>query len=136
MSNFWGELTAHLSAGNDLTPDLAQSAMAQILEGQASEDSIKEFLISLKNKGESSTDISLLASQLLKYSLPIQISERAVDPVGTGGDGKNTVNISTSAAIVTTAAGARVVKHGSIAASSKSGAADVLAALEIGRAHV
>ena len=131
MSDFWGELTAHLSAGNDLTPDLAQSAMSQILEGQASEDSIKEFLISLKNKGESATDISLLASQLLKYCLPIQISERAVDPVGTGGDGKNTVNISTSAAIVTTAAGARVVKHGSIAASSKSGAADVLAALGI-----
>jgi anthranilate phosphoribosyltransferase len=127
----WDALYAHLNSGKDLTKDLAQEVMSQILEGKATEEEIKDFLLALKGKGESSTDISLLAEQLLKYALPISISERAVDPVGTGGDGKNTVNISTSAAIVTTAAGARVVKHGSIAASSKSGAADVLSALGI-----
>jgi anthranilate phosphoribosyltransferase len=131
MSNNWDFLYSHLNSGKDLTPGLAQEVMGEILEGRASEEDIKNFLLALKAKGESATDISLLASELLKYALPISITDRAVDPVGTGGDGKNTVNISTSSAIVTTAAGARVVKHGSIAASSKSGAADVLAALGI-----
>jgi anthranilate phosphoribosyltransferase len=131
VSTNWQEIASFLKAGNDLTPALAEEVMTQILEGQANEEEIKEFLLALKTKGESATDIALLVSQLLRYALPVSISERAVDPVGTGGDGKNTVNISTSSAIVTTAAGARVVKHGSIAASSKSGAADVLSALGV-----
>ena len=131
MANNWKALIAHLEQNLDLNEALATSAMSEILEGRAAEEDIKNFLIALKNKGESATDISLLVNELLKYALPISISERAVDPVGTGGDGKNTVNISTSAAIVTTAAGARVVKHGSIAASSKSGAADVLTELGV-----
>lgn len=127
----WKLLHSHLEKGLDLTPELAQFVMGQILEGRAEEEAIKLFLLDLKEKGESSTDIDLLVQQLLKYALPIEISDYAVDPVGTGGDKKNTVNISTSAAIVTTAAGARVVKHGSIAASSKSGSADVLTALGV-----
>lgn len=131
MADLWSNLFTHLQSKEDLTPELATFVMTEILEGQAPEEDIKNFLLLLKDKGESSTDIALLAEMLFKYALPINISERAVDPVGTGGDGKNTVNISTSAAIVTTAAGARVVKHGSIAASSKSGSADVLAALGI-----
>ena len=131
MADLWSNLFSHLQKKDDLTPELATFVMTQILEGLASEEEIKNFLLLLKEKGESSTDIALLVEMLYKYALPINISERAVDPVGTGGDGKNTVNISTSAAIVTTAAGARVVKHGSIAASSKSGSADVLAALGI-----
>jgi len=131
VANNWSALIAHLNSGADLTPSLTEEVMREILEGLAEENDIKDFLLALKNKGESSTDISLMVKELLKYALPINITDRAVDPVGTGGDGKNTVNISTSAAIVTTAAGARVVKHGSIAASSKSGAADVLNALGI-----
>jgi anthranilate phosphoribosyltransferase len=68
---------------------------------------------------------------MYSYCAPIDINERAVDTVGTGGDGGNTINISTTAAIITNAAGARVVKHGNRAASSKSGAADLLEALDI-----
>ncbi|TSA47466.1 MAG: anthranilate phosphoribosyltransferase, partial [Actinomycetales bacterium] len=131
MEVFWSQLFSHLSDHKDLTSELAISVMSEILEGRASEAHIAKFLTLLNEKGESATEISLLAEQLLRYALPINISERAVDPVGTGGDGKNTVNISTSAAIVTTAAGARVAKHGSIAASSKSGSADVLSALGV-----
>ncbi len=129
--NLWQALFNHLENKNDLNEELTSFVMGEILEGRADEGSIKKFLLLLKEKGESSTDISLLVSQLLKYALPIQINDYAVDPVGTGGDKKNTVNISTSSAVLTTAAGARVVKHGSIAASSKSGSADVLEALGV-----
>ena len=131
MVDIWQQLFSHLTEKRDLNSDLSTFVMTEILEGRADEENIKKFLLLLKEKGESATDISLLVEMLYKYALPISITERAVDPVGTGGDGKNTVNISTSAAIVTTAAGARVVKHGSIAASSKSGSADVLSALGI-----
>jgi anthranilate phosphoribosyltransferase len=131
MADLWSALFENLGAKKDLTPELSTFVMTEILEGRAEEENVKKFLLSLKEKGESAQDITQLVEMLYKYALPISISDRAVDPVGTGGDGKNTVNISTSAAIVTTAAGARVVKHGSIAASSKSGSADVLSALGI-----
>jgi anthranilate phosphoribosyltransferase len=68
---------------------------------------------------------------MYEHSAPIEITDRAVDTVGTGGDGANTINISTTAAIITAAAGARVVKHGSRAVSSKSGASDFLEALGV-----
>jgi anthranilate phosphoribosyltransferase len=105
--------------------------MSQILEGKASNDEIKQFLTGLKYKGESAPEVEALVAQMYSYSAPINITERSVDTVGTGGDGANTINISTAAAIVTNAAGARVVKHGNRAASSKSGSADLLEALGI-----
>ena len=105
--------------------------MNQILSGSASDEEIKNFLLGLKAKGESSDEVIALIDEMYVHSVPLQIEERAVDPVGTGGDGFNTINISTASAIVTVAAGARVVKHGNRAASSKSGAADVLEALGV-----
>jgi anthranilate phosphoribosyltransferase len=127
----WNDLFDSLASKNNLSEEQAQFTMGEILQGRADEEEIKKFLTLLAEKGESPSEITFLVSELLKYALPITINDYAVDPVGTGGDKKNTVNISTSAAIVTTAAGARVVKHGSIAASSKSGSADVLAALGV-----
>jgi anthranilate phosphoribosyltransferase len=68
---------------------------------------------------------------MYQFCAPISITERAVDTVGTGGDGAHTINISTTAAIIAASAGSRVVKHGNRAASSKSGAGDLLEALGV-----
>ena len=127
----WDLIFNSLSAVEDLSSDQITWAMGQILEGKASNDQIKQFLLGLKAKGESAKEVQALVSQMYSYCAPINITERAVDTVGTGGDGANTINISTTAAIITNAAGARVVKHGNRAASSKSGAADLLEALGI-----
>jgi anthranilate phosphoribosyltransferase len=122
----WELIHAELQAGRDLEPRATAWAMDQILSDAAPIEELKEFLLELKAKGESALEVSTLISGMYQHCAPIEISERAVDIVGTGGDGRNTINISTTAAIVTTAAGARVVKHGNRAATSKSGSADVL----------
>ena len=105
--------------------------MGEILEGHAQIEDVKNYLVKLSAKGESAAEISAMIDQMYRFSAPITIPDRAVDIVGTGGDGYNTINISTTAAIITTAAGARVVKHGARAATSKSGAADFLEALGV-----
>jgi anthranilate phosphoribosyltransferase len=127
----WDLILKSLSDKSDLSNEQITWAMSQILEGKASNDEIKQFLIGLKSKGESAAEVEALVAQMYSYSASINITERSVDTVGTGGDGANTINISTAAAIVTNAAGARVVKHGNRAASSKSGSADLLEALGI-----
>ena len=127
----WDLIFQALTEKKDLSNQQITWAMAQILEGKAGNDQIKQFLLGLKAKGESASEVEALVTQMYSYCAPINITERAVDTVGTGGDGANTINISTAAAIVTNAAGARVVKHGNRAATSKSGSADLLEALGI-----
>jgi len=105
--------------------------METILLGEAEVSDIKSFLVALKNKGESAEEVSALVDQMFLHSSPISIAERAVDTVGTGGDGAHTINISTTAAIIAASAGARVVKHGNRAASSRSGSGDLLEALGV-----
>jgi anthranilate phosphoribosyltransferase len=105
--------------------------MNEILTGNADNDVIKRFLLALKAKGETSEEVGALVALMYQHCGPISITERAVDTVGTGGDGAHTINISTTAAIIAAAAGVKVVKHGNRAASSKSGAADLLEALGI-----
>ena len=127
----WEEILTALADNKDLNNSEVRWAMDQILTGQAEIGFIKKFLLALKEKGETAAEVIALVDQMYEKSLPISILERAVDTVGTGGDGANTINISTTAAIITNAAGARVVKHGNRAASSKSGSADLLEALGV-----
>ena len=127
----WIESIARLKGGIDLEPDEISSIMQTILEGRADVSSIKEFLLALKSKGESAEEVSALVAEMFRHSSPISITERSVDTVGTGGDGAHTINISTTAAIIAASAGARVVKHGNRAASSKSGSGDLLEALGV-----
>jgi len=133
MSNqtSWSAINETLTTGLDLETTSAQWAMNEILQGNAQVTEIKDFLLALKTKGEIAEEVNAFISVMYQHSAPIEISERAVDTVGTGGDGANTINISTTAAIVAAAAGAKVVKHGNRAASSKSGSADLLQALGV-----
>ena len=127
----WEESVLRLQSGVDLNPAEISLMMQTILEGRAEVDAIKEFLLALKAKGESAEEVTALVEEMYRHSAPISISERAVDTVGTGGDGAHTINISTTAAIIAASAGARVVKHGNRAASSKSGSGDLLEALGV-----
>lgn len=127
----WGHISEVLDKKQDLSTDEVHWAMGQILEGLAPVEDVKNYLTKLSVKGESASEISAMIDQMYAFAAPITIPDRAVDIVGTGGDGFNTINISTTAAIITTAAGARVVKHGARAASSKSGAADFLEAFGV-----
>ena len=127
----WSTLTEKLSAGLDLDREEIQQAMREILSGESEIESVKSFLLALKSKGETAEEVGALVEVMYAHAGPISIQERAVDTVGTGGDGAHTINISTTAAIIAAAAGARVVKHGNRAVSSKSGASDFLEALGV-----
>ncbi len=127
----WSTYIDRLSNGLDLEGHEISSVMETILRGEAEVAEIKSFLLALKNKGESAEEVSALVNQMFLHSAPISIADRAVDTVGTGGDGAHTINISTTAAIIAASAGARVVKHGNRAASSKSGSGDLLEALGV-----
>ena len=131
MQSRWNSHIAHLQSGLDLEIADVQWCMNEILMGNSDVEVIKAFLLALKSKGETPEEVGALVAQMYQHCAPISITERAVDTVGTGGDGAHTINISTTAAIIAAAAGVKVVKHGNRAASSKSGAADLLEALGI-----
>ncbi|MBZ6378618.1 anthranilate phosphoribosyltransferase [Pacificimonas flava] len=100
-----------------------------ILSGSVDDAEIARFLIELSDRGETVDEIVGAASALRCHMIAVSAPEGAVDVCGTGGDGAHTRNISTAVAILVAAAGVPVAKHGNRAASSKSGAADVLSAL-------
>ncbi len=131
MNFSWDYISEQLLSKQNLSTQEVHWAMGQILDGNAGVEDIKSYLTNLTAKGESASEISAMIDQMYEYAMPITVPDRAVDIVGTGGDGFNTINISTTAAIVTTAAGARVVKHGNRAASSMAGSANFLEALGV-----
>ncbi|NRQ34875.1 anthranilate phosphoribosyltransferase [Nonomuraea sp. NN258] len=127
----WPSLLTTLLDGVSLSARQAAWAMEQIMTGAATDAQIAAFAVALRAKGETVAEVSGLADGLLAGSSAIRIPGDTVDLVGTGGDRANTVNVSTMAAIVAAAAGAKVVKHGGRAASSAAGAADVLEELGV-----
>jgi anthranilate phosphoribosyltransferase len=121
---------ARLLDGHDLSREEARGTMAVIMAGEATQVQIAGFLVALRAKGETADEIAGCAEAMREHVLRVSPARTdLVDVVGTGGDGANTYNISTAAALVTAAAGAAVAKHGNRAASSQTGAADVLEAL-------
>jgi anthranilate phosphoribosyltransferase len=127
----WPELLSSLVRREDQPAEATAWAMGQILGGEATPAQLAAFVIGLRSKGETVEELTGLADMMIEFATPIEIGGPAVDVVGSGGDRANTVNISTMAAIVAAAAGAKVVKHGNRAASSACGAADVLEALGV-----
>lgn len=108
-----------------------RDAVSIMMRGEASHDQIAEFLTVLAERGETSDEITGAAQVMRDMAQTITAPAGAVDCCGTGGDGAHTYNISTAVALVAASCGVPVAKHGNRAASSKSGAADVLEALGV-----
>ncbi|MBB3661200.1 anthranilate phosphoribosyltransferase [Prauserella sediminis] len=122
----WPSILGRLIDRADLSEEETAWAMDQIMTDAATPSQIGGFAVGLRAKGETPAEISGMASAMLAHARTLDIDYTAVDIVGTGGDRAGSVNISTMSSLVVAATGAPVVKHGSRAASSKSGAADVL----------
>jgi len=122
-----------IASRQDLTGEEMRAVMTTIMEGNATPSQIGAFLMGMRVKGETVGEIAAAVSILREKMVPVQVAEpeNTIDIVGTGGDGAETLNISTASAFVTAAAGVPVAKHGNRALSSKSGASDVLTALGV-----
>jgi anthranilate phosphoribosyltransferase len=131
MAGSWPQLLGHLVAGNDLSAEDTAWAMDLVMTGEATPARVAAFVVALRAKGETPAEVRGMADAMLQHANMLDIPQRAVDVVGTGGDRSGSVNISTMTSIVLAASGATVVKHGNRAASSSCGTADVLEALGI-----
>ncbi|MER6539491.1 anthranilate phosphoribosyltransferase [Streptomyces sp. 900105755] len=127
----WPGVLNALLYGQDQSSDATAWAMDQIMRGQATDAQIAGFVVALRAKGETVDEINGLVRAMYAHANVIEVPGRTVDIVGTGGDGAKTVNISTMSALVVAGTGAKVVKHGNRAASSASGASDVLEKLGV-----
>ena len=121
---------ARLLDGHNLTRAEAREVMGSIMSGEATPAQISGFLVALRAKGETANEIAGCAEAMRAHVLAVRPKrDDLVDTAGTGGDNAHTLNISTAAALLASAAGAAVAKHGNRAVSSQSGSADVLEAL-------
>ncbi|KWT60362.1 anthranilate phosphoribosyltransferase [Streptomyces albus subsp. albus] len=127
----WPAVLDALLQGRDLSADDTAWAMDRIMRGEATDAQIAGFAVALRAKGETVAEISGLVRTMYAHANLIEVPGPSVDIVGTGGDGAKTVNISTMSSIVVAGTGAKVVKHGNRAASSASGASDVLEKLGV-----
>jgi anthranilate phosphoribosyltransferase len=120
-----------VAAGQSLTEAQAEEALAVMMSGDATPAQIGGFLMALRVRGETVEEITGAVRAMRAKMLAIKSPPDAIDTCGTGGDGAGTWNISTAASLVVAACGVPVAKHGNRAMSSKTGAADVLAALGV-----
>lgn len=125
------EAISMLIDGKSMTTDEAAQVMEEIMTGAVTPAQFGAFVTALRMKGETVEEISGLARTMRAKALKVDITGQMTDVVGTGGDGRNTFNISTVAAFVAAGAGLKVAKHGNRAASSQCGAADVLESLGV-----
>ncbi len=124
-------LIAVVAQGKALSLAEAEQAFSIIMAGEATPAQIGGFLMALRVRGETVDEITAAVKVMRERMLRIEAPADAIDVCGTGGDNAGTLNISTAVAIICAACGVKVAKHGNRAASSKSGAADVLAALGV-----
>src|SRR5271169_331947 len=124
-------LIAKVAAGATLTRSEAESAFDSMLSGEVTPSQMGGFLMALRVRGETVEEITGAVAAMRSKMAAVKAPPDAIDIVGTGGDGSGSFNVSTLAAIITAACGITVAKHGNRAASSRSGAADTLAALGV-----
>ena len=129
----WSATLKALTRREDVGRDRAAAAMGEILDGNATPAQIAAFMVALRMKGETAEELTGMVGAMLDRATPVALEEpdRAVDIVGTGGDGSGSINVSTLAALTVAGAGGSVCKHGNRAASSMCGTADLLEALGV-----
>ncbi len=125
------EAILKLAKKEDLTYETAEAVMDEIMSGEATPVQMSAYLTALALKGETIDEITASAAGMRAHCIKLLHNMDVLEIVGTGGDGSNSFNISTTSSLVIAAAGVPVAKHGNRAASSKSGAADVLEALGV-----
>lgn len=125
------EAIQKVAMGQDLAYNEAEAVMDEIMSGDASQIQMSAYLTALSLKGETIDEITASAAGMRKHCIRLLHDMDVLEIVGTGGDKSNSFNISTTSALVVSAAGVPVAKHGNRAASSKCGAADVLEALGV-----
>lgn len=125
------EAILKLANKEDLSYEMAEGVMNEIMSGEASEVQKSAYLTALAMKGETIDEITASAAGMRAHGAKLDLGKDTLEIVGTGGDKANSFNISTTSSIIISADGIPVAKHGNRAASSKSGAADVLEALGV-----
>jgi anthranilate phosphoribosyltransferase len=125
------DIVENLKKGQNLTFEESKSLFSSLMEGEYDETSIVEILEALIKKGETKDELAGGIYVLRDRASKVHSDPNTIDTCGTGGDGQNSLNISTAAAIVLSSMGVKVAKHGNKAVSSNCGSADVLEALKI-----
>ena len=125
------DLLAIARSGRALSRHEMRRAVDLLLENAAAENAIAEFLLALKARGETVEEIVAAAEAMRAKAIRVEAPPEAIDTCGTGGDGADTFNISTAAALIVAGCGLPVAKHGNRSASSRSGSSDVLEALGV-----